>query len=44
MMLETQREGIPKAKGGREIQRPRKTAMAKAGDVETMLTGGVGFP
>jgi DNA invertase Pin-like site-specific DNA recombinase len=41
MMLERQREGIAKAKAEGKYKGRAKTAMAKAGDVETMLAAGV---
>ncbi len=41
MMLERQREGIAKAKAEGKYRGRAKTAMAKAGEVETMLAAGV---
>jgi DNA invertase Pin-like site-specific DNA recombinase len=41
MMLERQREGIAKAKAEEKYKGRAKTAMAKAGEVETMLAAGV---
>src|SRR5262245_49373754 len=41
IMLERQREGIAKAKSEGKYRGRAKTAMAKAGDVEAMLTAGV---
>ena len=41
IMLERQREGIAKAKAEGKYKGRAKTAMAKAGEVETMLAAGV---
>jgi DNA invertase Pin-like site-specific DNA recombinase len=41
IMLERQREGIAKAKAEGKYQGRARTAMAKAGEVETMLAAGV---
>ena len=41
VMLERQREGIAKAKAEGKYKGRAKTAMAKAGEVETMLAAGV---
>ena len=41
IMLERQREGIAKAKATGKYKGRARTAMAKAGDVEALLTAGV---
>src|SRR6476619_4895857 len=42
VMLERQREGVAKAKALGRYKGRARTAMAKAGDVEKLLTAGVG--